>query len=106
MLCAKQCCAVGLQFGLQISQTAQRQIPSRRPGRCCEPCELGADYWPLPSSHQRRFHSWSNGVVKRGGLVMRTTASFAAKPPLPNCQSDLNPANKLFRSLTQVSVSK
>ena len=33
------------------------------------------------------------------GFVMRTTASFAAKPPLPNWQSDLNPANKLFHSL-------
>jgi hypothetical protein len=31
---------------------------------------------------------------------MRTTASFAATTPLPNRQSDLNPANKLFRSLS------
>jgi hypothetical protein len=30
---------------------------------------------------------------------MRTTASFAATPRLPNWQSDLNPANKWFRSL-------
>jgi hypothetical protein len=30
---------------------------------------------------------------------MRTTNSFAATSPLPNWQSDLNPANKLFRSL-------
>jgi hypothetical protein len=30
---------------------------------------------------------------------MRTTASSAATPPLPNWQSDLNPANKWFRSL-------
>jgi hypothetical protein len=30
---------------------------------------------------------------------MRTTASFAAALPLPNRQSDLNPANKWFRSL-------
>ena len=65
----------------------------------CEPCELGAMIGApvLPSSHQRRFHSWSNWVVKRGGLVMRTTAS-AAIPPLLNRQSNLNPANKWFRS--------
>ena len=31
---------------------------------------------------------------------MRTTASSAAAAPLPNRQSDLNPANKLFRSLS------
>jgi hypothetical protein len=30
---------------------------------------------------------------------MRTAASFAATPPLSNWQSDLNPANKWFRSL-------
>ena len=30
---------------------------------------------------------------------MRTTAPFAAKSPLPNWQSDLNPANKWFRSM-------
>jgi hypothetical protein len=30
---------------------------------------------------------------------MRTTASFAATPRLPDWQSDLNPANKWFRSL-------
>jgi hypothetical protein len=30
---------------------------------------------------------------------MRTTASFAAALPLPHRQSDLNPANKWFRSL-------
>jgi hypothetical protein len=30
---------------------------------------------------------------------MRTTASFAATSPLPNWQSDLNPANRWFRSL-------
>jgi hypothetical protein len=30
---------------------------------------------------------------------MRNTASFAAAPPLPNWQSDLNPANKWSRSL-------
>jgi hypothetical protein len=30
---------------------------------------------------------------------MRTTASFAATPRLPNWQSYLNPANKWFRSL-------
>ena len=31
---------------------------------------------------------------------MRTTAFFAATPRLPNWQSDLNPANKWFRSLS------
>ena len=30
---------------------------------------------------------------------MRTTASFAATPRLPTWQSDLNPANRWFRSL-------
>lgn len=30
---------------------------------------------------------------------MRTTASFAATPRLPDWQSDLNPANRWFRSL-------
>jgi hypothetical protein len=54
----------------------------------------------LPSGHQRRLHSWSNWGVKRGGLVMRTTAFFAVMPRLPNWQSNLNPANKWFRSLS------
>src|SRR5262245_55799078 len=51
----------------------------------------------LLAGNHSRLHSCSNLSGQMWGLVMRTTA-FAAIPPLLNRQSDLNPANKWFRS--------